>query len=248
VWTLRAREAGYDELMPELRLVRRFQTWIAPLPGDVEQLRAGWKKTQNNLWRSLKKGEQRVGVRESTSRADLRRFYRLHAETERRHRTLPRSWKLFRLSQELLAPRGLYKLVLAEAGGDIVAGAVLVAWRDNIDLVYNASSEAHLDLRPNHAIYWHAIRWGAENGYRTYNMGDAPAGGSLAAFKAQWGGVPTDRFEYHAGGTAGAADALRAASNRMDAGERRESVASRIWGRTPLLVTQLASDVSYRYL
>src|SRR5262249_32922406 len=32
VWTLRAREAGYDELVPELRLVRRFQTWLAPLP------------------------------------------------------------------------------------------------------------------------------------------------------------------------------------------------------------------------
>jgi hypothetical protein len=252
-WTLHARRGGYDELVPRLRPAGEFKTWVAPLPDDADALRAGWKKSQNNLWRSLRKSE-RAGVtaRMTDSERDLRRFYRLYEENVRRHRSLPYSWRLFALTREHLGPSGVYRLVVAEYEGEIVAGAVLNAFRGNIDLVYNASSSRHLDVRPNHAVYWHAISWGIANGYRTYTMGQAPPGGSLARFKAQWGGEPVDRFRFvyrpgEAAAAPSASQALRAASNRLDTGEERESRSAQAWSRAPLPLLRAAGELAYRF-
>jgi hypothetical protein len=248
-WTLRARQPGYEMLEPRLR-VSGSKTFIAPLPDDPDALRASWKKSANNLWRSLKKADEAgVSVREGTSERDLRRFYAMYCETMRRHRSLPRSFRMLSLAQRSLSSLGLYRLLLAEHEREVVAGAVFFVWRDTVDLVFNASSERHLQLRPNHAVYWSAIRWAIENGYRRYNMGDAPIEGSLGRFKAQWGGEPVDRFRYDftPGERAGAAEAMRRASTRLDAGEGRESLLSRAWGHAPLIATRLAGQLVYRF-
>jgi hypothetical protein len=101
-------------------------------------------------------------------------------------------------------------------------------------------------------VYWHAIEWGIANGYRTYTMGQAPPGESLARFKAQWGGEPVDRFRYvyrpgQEAQAPSAAQALRAASNRLDTGEQRESRLAQAWGRAPLPVLRAAGELAYRF-
>jgi len=250
-WTLHSRLEGHERLVPELQLTSSFKTWIAPLPDDAEALRKSWKKTQNNLWRSLRKAEAAgVTVRESNSTDDLRRFYRLYEENVRRHRSLPRSFRLFTATRDHLLRDGVFKLLVAEHEGEIVAGATLNAFRTNVDLVYNASSSRHLDVRPNHAVYWHAISWAIENGYRTYTMGQAPEGGSLARFKAQWGGEPVDRYryDYRPGAVDGqsAADAMRKASVQLDAEPAEASRISRAWGRAPLPLLRAAGELAYR--
>jgi hypothetical protein len=248
-WTLRARGGGYEQLEGRLCVSSRFHTFVAPLPEDPDALRASWKKTSNNLWRSLKKADQAgVTVRAATAPEDLRRFYGLYLRTMRHHRSLPRSYTMFKLARELLSPLGHYRLLLAEHDGEVVAGGVFYTWRDTIDLAFNASSQRHLELRPNHAVYWEAIRWAIESGYSAYNMGDAPVGGSLARFKSQWGGEPVDRFqyEYAPGGRSGAVDALRRASASMDSDAARESLASKLWGRAPLIATRVAGSLVYR--
>jgi hypothetical protein len=249
-WTMRSRNPGYDELAPGLRLTRQFKTFVASLPDDPAALRASWKKTSNNVWRSLRKADGAgVRVREGTSRQDLRRFYALYCETMRHHRSLPRSFKMLSRSRDALSPLGLYRLLLAEHEGEVIGGGIFYGWRDTVDLVFNASSRRHLHLRPNHAVYWSAISWAIENGYRHYNMGDAPPEGSLGRFKAQWGGEPVDRFLYeHApGGSVSAADAMRRASSRLDDGDSGESLLSRVWERTPLSATRLAGQLVYRF-
>jgi hypothetical protein len=249
-WTLHAREPGYEELAAGLDVSRRFSTFVATLGDDPDALRASWKKTSNNLWRSLKKAEEAgVRVREGTSERDLRRFYGLYCQTMRRHRSLPRSFGLLSMARRSLSPLGLYRLLLAEHQGKVVAGGVFHAYGDTIDLVFNASSEPHLRLRPNHAIYWSAIRGAIEKGYGRYNMGEAPVEGSLGRFKAQWGGEPVPRFQYTftAKEGADAANALRDASNRLDAGDRRESLLSKVWGHTPLIATRVAGQLAYRF-
>jgi hypothetical protein len=252
-WTLHSRRGGYEELVPSLGLTASFKTWVAPLPDDPDALRAGWKKTENNLWRSLRKADREgVTARMTDSEDDLRAFHRIYEENVRRHRSLPYSWRLFSLNRKYLSESGVYRLVVAEHEGQIIAGGLLNTFNRNIDLVYNASSSEHLDLRPNHAVYWHAITWGIANGYRTYTMGQAPPGESLARFKAQWGGEPVDRFRYvyrpgQAAGAPAVSQALRAASNQLDTGERRESRLAQAWGRTPLPLLRAAGELAYRF-
>jgi hypothetical protein len=250
-WTLHAREPGYEKLAAHLDVSRRFSTFVATLGDDPEALRASWKKTSNNLWRSLKKADEAgVSVREGTSEQDLRRFYGLYCQTMRRHRSLPRSYRLLSMARRSLSSRGLYRLLLAEHRGEVIAGGVFHTYRDTIDLVFNASSERHLRLRPNHAVYWSAIRGAIESGCSRYNMGEAPVDGSLGRFKAQWGGEPVPRFQYTftAGEGADAADALRQASHRLDAGDRSESLVSKLWAHTPLIATRAAGQLVYRFV
>src|SRR4051812_32253583 len=99
---INARTAGYEEHLPGLHGVETNPTWVTPLPEDADALRRGWKKTSNNLFRSIAKSEKAgVRVREGQGEGDLRDFYRLYLETMRRHRSLPRIWRQMTLDHEL---------------------------------------------------------------------------------------------------------------------------------------------------
>ena len=81
----RLEAPGYEreEILPR---------WVVELPEDLEALRAGWRKTSNNLFRSLKKADAAgLAFREGDSTRDLRSFHRLYVATMRGHRSLPRT-------------------------------------------------------------------------------------------------------------------------------------------------------------
>src|SRR2546421_2213915 len=205
VWTLHSRDGDHDRTWPELTTIPKHPTWILELPNDVDELRRGWKKTANNLFRSLRKAERAgVTVREGTGEADLRAFHRMYARTMRRRTALPRPYGQLAADRELLGPYGAFRLFVAEHEGDIVSAGIFHSFRDTVDLLYNGSDDSRLDVRPNHALYWHAIEWAAEHGYSELDFGHGRAGSSLARFKAQWGAVavPEYRYDYVPGGGA----------------------------------------------
>jgi hypothetical protein len=250
VWTLHARAGGYEDLVPDLRPVPKYPTWILELPPDPDELRRGWKKTSNNLWRSLRKADRAgVSVREGRSEADLRAFYALYLRTMRRRRALPRAYRQLREDRRLLGPDGTFRLFVAEHEGDVVAAGVYHALGEAVDLLYNGSDDSRLDVRPNHALYWHVIAWAAEAGYPRVDFGFARRETSLARFKAQWGGreVPEFRYDY----VPGAPDEAGAASGgapRALQGRGRQGPLERVWPHVPLPATRLAATIAYRYL
>jgi hypothetical protein len=250
-----ARTPGYEEHVPGLRGVEVNPTWVTPLSDDADALRRGWKKTSNNLFRSIGKAEKAgVRVREGQGDSDLRDFYRLYLATMRRHRSLPRSWRQMALDQELLGPSGVFRLFIAEHESRPVAAGLFHAYRDTLDLLYNGSDHAARDLRPNFALYWHAISWAIENGYRRFDWGEAQEGGPLSRFKAQWSAepVPAYRYDYRPEGqpAESRADRIRNSHDVFDTpgGERsrRERVVNAAWERTPLALTRAAGSVVYR--
>jgi len=251
VWTLHARTGGYEELVPELRPLPKHPTWILELPADADELRAGWKKTSNNLWRSLRKADRAgVTVREASSEHDLRAFYALYLRTMRRRSTLPRPYRQLREDRRLLGPSGAFRLFVAEHEGDIVAAGVYHALGDGVDLLYNGSDDSRLDVRPNHALYWHVIEWAAAAGYAHMDFGHARPGSSLAGFKAQWSAreVPEYRYDYVPGAAGGVAASPRASVGRALEGRARQGRLERVWQHLPLPLTRLAAGVAHRYL
>jgi hypothetical protein len=249
-----ARVSGYDETVAGLRGHEKYPAWVTPLDGDPDALRRSWKKSSNNLFRSIAKAEKAgVTVREGASEADLRAFYTLYLETMKRHRSLPRPWRQLKHDLRLLGPSGTFRLFLAEHEGRVVAASVFHAFRDTVDLLYNGSSSSERELRGNFALYWHALRWAAENGYRGFDWGEAQEGGSLSRFKAQWSAEPVREYlyEYTPGGEGGPsrADRLRNQHDALDApGERsrRQELIDGAWERAPLRLTQYAGALIYR--
>jgi hypothetical protein len=248
-----SRGEGYEELVPNLSASPVNPSWSVPLPADPEALRAIWRKSSKNLHRSLNKAEKSgVTVREGRSVEDLRSFYRLYMGTMKAHHALPRSWRQLSKARELL-PGGVFRLFLAEHQGETVAAGVFHAFRDTVDLLYAGSNPLKLDVRPNHALYWHAIRWSIENGIRHFDFGEATPGSELERFKAQWSAEPVAdyRYDYSPGGqpAESRADRLRNSHDAFDMpGERsrRDRLIDGVWERTPLTLTRAAGSVVYR--
>jgi hypothetical protein len=220
--------------------------WVVHV-GDPDTLRAGWRKTSNNLFRSLKKADQAgFTFREGTNPGDLKRFYRLYLHTMRKHRTLPRTLRQLKLTRDLLGPDG-FRLFVVEREGRLAAGGVFHLYRDTVELIYNGSDDALLDQRPNHALYWRVIGWCAEHGYPAFDFGEASPTTSLGRFKSQWADpVPNYRYTWRAGATPSRAESIAAASYGVEQGEG--GLVGKVWQRTPVGLTRLGATVAYRYL
>lgn len=159
--------------------------WSLELPADPDELLGRWRRS-SNVARSLRKA-QAAGViaRESDTRDDLRRFYRLYAQTMKCHRLLARNLRQMELMRQTLGAAGVFRLLLAEHDGAPVAAGVFLVLGDTMELLYNGSDDAHWDLRPNHALYWGAMCWAIEHGLRRFDFGAAWPDLPLGRFKRQ---------------------------------------------------------------
>jgi hypothetical protein len=252
-----SRGQGYESSVPGLKGTQKNPTWITPLPADADELRASWKKRSNNLFRSIAKSEKAgVSIREGDSEADLRVFYRLYLETMKRHRTLPRGWRQVAMDRDLLGPSGVFRLFVAEHEERPVAAGVFHAYGDTVDLLYNGSDNRERDLRANFGLYWHAVRWAIEHGFKQFDWGEAQEGGTLSRFKAQWSAEPVAQYGYDytpgAGPDAGLsrADRMRHGHDRIDNADvpmsRRDKLVAGAYDRVPTSVTRFAGAALYR--
>ena len=91
---LEATGFGAEEILPR---------WVVSLPDDLDAMRESWRKTSNNLYRSLRKADRsELGFRAAHSDRDLRNVHRLYVRTMRGHRSLPRTLRQLRLARDLL--------------------------------------------------------------------------------------------------------------------------------------------------
>lgn len=164
----------------------RFLSHSLQLGTDAEAVLAGASRSQ--VRRSLTKA-QRAGVQvvRATDRAALREFYALHEDTRRRQ-GVPIQPKAFILGFEGLFAQGLGHVLLARHEGRTVAAAVFLTYGRTLTYKYGASDAAHLDVRPNHAIFAEAIRQGCASGLGELDFGRTdPDNEGLARFKRSWG-------------------------------------------------------------
>ena len=226
-----------DELLPR---------WIVDLPADLDALRASWRKTSSNLFRSLNKADKSgLEFRAAQSPRDLRSFHRMYVRTMKKHRSLPRSLRQLRLAQELLGES--FKIFVVSHEGRDVAGGMYHVFGDTVELVYNGSDEDALSMRPNHALYWNVMQWAAARELRRIDLGGAYRETPLARFKEQWGAVPQSRFRltHRAGGEPTRAESL--ASIGYGAEESANRLVELGWRLVPAPLLRLGAHVAYRY-
>lgn len=233
-----------DRDVEGLHAIPRPPTWVAPLPDGEDGVEAWLRDRSSNLRRGVKRARSRgVEVRLAESDADFDAFYALYLQTMRKHRSLPRSLRQLRLSRQLLGP-DCFRLFLAEHEGRAVAGGVFLQFRETIELLYNASDDGLLDLRPNHALYAHVTAWAAREDLTRLDYGYAWPGTPLATFKGQWGAVEEPRYRY---ANAPAPAAVGPVVDSAPPSARKRAIGA-LWDRAPLALTRLAGAAAYRYL
>jgi CelD/BcsL family acetyltransferase involved in cellulose biosynthesis len=189
---LAARRVAVFELRAGLPTRSRLHTHVAAvvhrlaLGGDPSDVSRGFSKMhQRNVRHAERSG---VHIMHGTSHHDVEAFYQLHLLTRQRHGLPIQPRRFFELlSQQVLATR--LGFVLTACVGDVpVAAAVFLTWNGVLVYKYGASDARYWSLRPNHALFWSAIRWGCENGYRCLDWGRTDLSDrGLREFKSGWG-------------------------------------------------------------
>jgi CelD/BcsL family acetyltransferase involved in cellulose biosynthesis len=162
---------------------------VLPLAADPDEVMRTFRTSQvkRNIKKAAKAG---VTVRRGDCAADLADvYYRLHVATRQRLGVPVQPRRFFeRLWDQVMAP-GLGFTLIAEADGAPVAGAVYLTWNRTVIYKFGASDASAWGLRPNHAIFWEAIRWSCEAGYADFDFGRSDLeDAGLREFKGSWGG------------------------------------------------------------
>jgi CelD/BcsL family acetyltransferase involved in cellulose biosynthesis len=209
---------------------------VLDLESDAEAVRGRFSRSR--VVRNIRRAE-RAGVTVRTARgpADLDAFYALHTRTRRRQGVPVQPRRFFELLWERLVERGLGSILLASAAGAPVAGALFLTWNGTTIYKFGASDREGLPLRPNHLLFWTAIRESCERGDRRFDFGRTDLGNAgLRDFKSGWGAI--ERPLVYSSLDRAAAD------GREGAGARLLGAAIR---RGPGWLCRGAGAVLYRY-
>lgn len=144
-------------------------TLILDLTPEPEALLGAMRKTSRYEIRTgLRRGLQmRAGGFE-----DLDTFFSLMLATCQRQRVEPNpsSVEFLKMLWEEFSPRGMAHLILAEYEGKAIAGALLIPFGDSVYFYKVGWSGEHPKIFSNKVVYWTAICWAREQGYRYFNI------------------------------------------------------------------------------
>jgi CelD/BcsL family acetyltransferase involved in cellulose biosynthesis len=194
-------------------------------------------QVQRNIRRAEREG---LTVRRAARPHDLvGTFYRLHLRTRRRQGVPVQPRRFFRLLWESAISTGLGSVLIVEASAQPIAAAVFLAWNGTVIFKFGASDASAWSLRPNHVLFWHAIRTACEQGCRWFDFGRTNMGQEgLRNFKLSWGAVEEPLVYGTLGGKPGSAPA--------------DGMAARMLGPVirhgPLLLCRATGETLYRYI
>ena len=201
---------------------------VLALGRDPAEVYAGFHRSQ--VQRNIRRAEREgLTVRRATRPDDLvDTFYRLHLRTRRRQGVPVQPRRFFRLLWENTITTGLASVLIVEVSAQPIAAAVFLAWNGTMIYKFGASDASSWSLRPNHLLFWHAIRAACEQECRWFDFGRTDIGQEgLRNFKLSWGAVEEPLIYGMLGGRPGSAPpaegitAMRpAAADRTLAGAR----------------------------
>ena len=175
--------------------------------------------------------------RGATPESLTRVFYQLHVQTRHRQGVPVQPRRYFQLLWEYMLGPGKGFLLLASSGRAVIAGAVFLAWGDTVIYKYGASDTAYWSLHPNHLVMWSAIRWGCEQGFRSFDFGRSDlASKGLRQFKQSWGAEGRSLVYTTVGGRA----------PRPGNGRLRGALGA-VLRHSPPVACRVAGQLLYRY-
>jgi lipid II:glycine glycyltransferase (peptidoglycan interpeptide bridge formation enzyme) len=98
---------------------------------------------------------------------------------------------LFEAAFDVLHAKGMVKFLLGRVRDTYVAASVALLYKDVIYGWYRGFDRSWAEYLPNDVMVWHILKWGAENGYRTFDFGGAGRPDEKygpRSFKAKFGG------------------------------------------------------------
>ncbi len=186
---------GHHDAMSErtdLEAENLYVGWSIPLASDPGLI---WKGLQKQVQQKIKKAKKLgVQIEIATRREEVMDFYSLHLKTRTAKHGMPTQPKdFFYALWDTFAARGALQVLLAKHDNVPIGGVVLMLSGDTVKVAYTASDQRYLHLAPNNLLWWEAITWSSNNGYKTIDLGRTARDNSgLMEYKRHWGAVQED--------------------------------------------------------
>lgn len=159
-------------LRPSWYDVQHRKTYLVSLEGGAEAAFARFKESTRRAIRLCERSGCTVEV--STEPEAAPRFHPLLWESGRRNGFIPREADYYRDIVEEVGRSCPVAVVLVTHEGQLAAGMIAVACGPRLVYLYGGNHVARGRVHPAYAAQWAAIRWGAEQGCRVYDMWGVP--------------------------------------------------------------------------
>lgn len=217
-----------------------YVNWSLPLTDRTEDV---WSQLRKPVQRQIKKSQkQNVQIRMGEKRDDMFLYYNLHLQTRAKKHGMPvQSRKYFTTLWDTFTASGTLRLLLAEYEGNTIAGIIVFASGTTLHYAYGASDEKYLKLAPNNLLFWSAITWGCEHGYKVLDLGrTARDNEGLMEFKRRWGAIEEPLPYYYYPRTAGLASTSESS--------HKFRLFTTAWRKLPLVVTAPLGTWLYKHM
>ena len=140
--------------------------------------------------------KSKLEVYNATDERDLKTFYRLYLKMRKRLLLPPQPYAFIQALWEKLYPLGFLSLLLAKKEDQTIGGILVFKFKDRVSVEYSVLNEEFFRLRPNHLLFWTAIKIANQEGYSFFDFGrTAIKHQGLMDFKGRWGTKTLDLIQ-----------------------------------------------------
>jgi len=212
-----------------------FVNFMLDMQKGVDQI---WSDLSSRNRGKVRKAEK-AGLRTDTGKKYLPAFYEIFTKNLRRLGTPVFAPSFFeRLIREFPDQSDIFVLNL---DGKTVSAMFMFKFRDTIAEPWVGSFVEYNKIYVNNLLYWKAICYASEKGYRYFDFGRSTDGTGTYRFKKQWGAEPVPLYyEYFLN--------RAKAIPKVDAVDNKYQSIINLWKRLPLAITNTIGPKVVKYL
>ena len=137
-------------------------------------------------------------LRNAEKNTDIEEFYQLYVKTRKRLGLPPQPYVFFYSLWEKFSYSNNISILLARYKGQLIAGLIMLKFKDRCSWEYLASDASFQNLHTNYFILWEAIKVAHAEGYRIFDFGRTGISNEgLMTFKGLWGTTVVDLPELY---------------------------------------------------
>ena len=197
------------------------------LPSGSDQL---WKSFSSRLRNKIKRPEkEQMHVRIGKSE-ELESFYKVFSINMRDLGTPVYTKNFFKNILEEFPDSTWICTVYREK--EPIASGMLVGFKDTVEIPWVSSRRHYNRYYPNFLLYWTALKFACDHGYKVFDFGRSSPGGGTYQFKGQWGAKPVQLYWHYWMENGGSLPELNPNNPKYRA-------AIQIWKRLPVGLTRM---------
>jgi len=198
------------------------------LPADSEEL---WKAFSAKLRSQIRKPAKEHMYAKVGKEDQIDSFYDVFTVNMRDLGTPVYSKAFFQNILKTFPDSSWICTVYTEKGNPIASG-FLVGFKERLEIPWASSLRRFNQFSPNMLLYWTALKFGCENGYRSFDFGRSTPGEGTYRFKEQWGAKPIQLYWHYWLRNEGKLPELNPKNPKYE-------MAIKIWQRLPVCLTKL---------